>query len=251
MIRDRLARVRDDLRRLGPVGPALIVAVGLPVVGVAVLAAPLVSVAPALRDAGSAGAVAFALGAGALAGLSIIPMHLLAILAGWTFALIPGVPAVFAGLLAAAVIGYYVSAALARRRVLDVLAGHPRGATVHRALVGSGAGRAALVVALLRLSPVMPFAATNLAMAAVHVPIGPFMIGTVAGMLPRVLAGVLVGAGLTRFDPRAPTDAWPAVAGIVATVVALVVIGRIAKRALNGMEARQTAARQEAECSGS
>lgn len=215
----------------------MLVAIWLPVIGVAVLTVPLIGAASALREAGGSGAAVFALGAGLMAGLSIVPMHLLAILGGWTFGLLLGMVAVFAGLLAAAAVGYRASAALAKRRVTDLLAEHPRGALVHRSLVGHGAARAAFVVALLRLSPVMPFAATNLVMAAVRVPFGAFMAGTIAGMLPRALAGVLVGTSLTRFDPRAPADAWVVALGIVGTVLAVVVIGRMANRALAGLDA--------------
>lgn len=217
----------------------MIAAAGLPVVGVLVLAAPLAAAAPMLRDAGAAGAAIFAVGAGTLAAFSLIPMHLLAVLAGWTFALVPGLPIVFAGLVAAAAIGYHASAALAKGRVVDLLAEHPGGSIVHRALVEHGLARTALVVGLLRLSPVMPFAATNLAMAAVCVPFGAFMLGTVAGMLPRVVAGVLVGRELTRIDPAAPADSWPAAAGIAATLLAVVVIGRLARRALAGLDVPQ------------
>jgi uncharacterized membrane protein YdjX (TVP38/TMEM64 family) len=84
----------------------------------------------------------------------------------------------------------------------------------------------------------MPFAATNLAMAAVHVPFGAFMLGTVAGMIPRVVGGVIVGAGLTQIDPSAPAGSWPALLGIAATCVVIVVIGRVANRAL-ALEAAQ------------
>lgn len=227
------ARAWQTVRRLGPVGPAMLVVTALPIAGVIVLGAPLAAAAPALREAGLAGAAIFAIGAGALAALSLIPMHLLAVLGGWTFALVPGVPAVFAGLVAAAALGYAASARLAQQRVVDLLDEHPRGAAVRRALVGRGGWGALTVVVLLRLSPAMPFAATNLEMAAVRVPFGTFMMGTIAGMLPRIVGGVLVGRGLTHVDPRAPGDSWPAAVGIVATIVALVVIGRLSARALS------------------
>lgn len=238
----RLAAIALSVaRRLGPVGPALLFAAGLPLAGVILLAAPLAAAAPYLREAGATGAALFAIGAGLLAGLSIVPMHLLAILAGWTFALPTGVVAVGIGLVCAAALGYHASAALAKRRVIDLLDDHPRGAIVRRALVEGGTGRAAMVVGLLRLSPLMPFAATNLAMAALHVPFGAFMLGTVAGMIPRVVGGVIVGAGLTQIDPSAPAGSWPALLGIVATCVVIVVIGRVANRALAGLEKRRPA----------
>ncbi len=235
MIGKRIRNAVDVIRRLGPVAPAVVVAAGLPVIGVALLAAPLVGAAPWIRGAGAAGVLLFAAGAGVLAGLSVVPMHLLAMLAGWTFGATTGIPTVFAGLFAAAALGYVASLALAQERVVVLLREHPRGAVVHRALVGR-AGRAAFVVGLLRLSPIMPFAATNLVMAALHVPFGAFMLGTILGMIPRVTAGVLVGAGLTRVDFRAPGESWPALVGIAATLLALFVIGRIARRALRGLD---------------
>jgi uncharacterized membrane protein YdjX (TVP38/TMEM64 family) len=216
----------------------MLVATGLPIAGVVFLGFPLARLAERLEQSGLTGALVFAIGSGALAALSIVPMHLLALLGGWAFAPATGMTAVFTGLVAAAALGYGVSGAIARRRVMDLLDEHPRAAAIRRALVGSRATRAMLVVVLLRLSPVMPFAATNLVMAAVRVPFGVFMLGTVTGMLPRVAAGVLVGAGLTQIDPRAPAESWPAAAGIAATLLAVVVIGRIANRALRDVEGR-------------
>lgn len=237
MPRGRVAAALRTMRRLGPVGPAMALAAALPIAGVALLTAPLLRLAPALQESGVAGAALFALGTGTLAALSLIPMHLLAILAGWTFALLPGLPVVLAGLLAAAALGYALSAWLAGRRVVDLIGEHPKGRAVHEALVAAGPRRAVFVVALLRLSPVMPFAATNLAMAALHVPFAAFMIGTLAGMLPRVVGGVLVGTSLTQLDLRAPDEAWPAAFGIGATILAVMVIGRIAARALERLSA--------------
>jgi uncharacterized membrane protein YdjX (TVP38/TMEM64 family) len=231
----RVAAALRAIRQLGPVGPAMALAAALPVAGVAILTAPLLRLAPSLQESGVAGAALFAVGAGTLAGLSLIPMHLLAVLAGWTFALLPGLPVVFAGLIAAAALGYALSALLAGRRVVDLIGEHPKGRVVHQALVAGGPGRAVFVVALLRLSPVMPFAATNLAMAALHVPFAAYMTGTIAGMFPRVVGGVLVGTSLTRLDVRAPDESWPAALGIGATILAVVVIGRIATRALRGL----------------
>jgi phospholipase D1/2 len=234
MMRARVAAALRTMRLLGPVGPAMALAAALPIAGVA---APLLRLVPALQESGVAGAALFAFGAGTLAALSLIPMHLLAILAGWTFSVLPGLPVVFAGLLAAAALGYALSTWLAGRRVVDLIGEHPKGRAVHEALVAAGPSRAVFVVALLRLSPVMPFAATNLAMAALHVPFAAFMIGTLAGMLPRIVGGVLVGTSLTQLDLRAPDEAWPAAFGIGATILAVMVIGRIAARALRRLSA--------------
>jgi len=156
------------------------------IAGVAVLTAPLLRLVPALQESRVTGAALFALGAGTLAALSLIPMHLLAILAGWTLALVPGLPVVFAGLLAAAALGYILSALLAGRRVIDLIGTHPEGRAVHEALLAAG--------------------------GAVH-------------------------RSLTHLDLRAPEESWPAAFGIAATILAVVVIGRMAARALRRFSA--------------
>jgi uncharacterized membrane protein YdjX (TVP38/TMEM64 family) len=85
--------------------------------------------------------------------------------------------------------------------------------------------------------PNAPFAASNVAMSALGVPVAPFGLGTVIGLAPRTTAVVMLGAGLSRLDfSNRPAVGW-FVAGVVATFVALGAIGLIANRALRAVEA--------------
>jgi uncharacterized membrane protein YdjX (TVP38/TMEM64 family) len=87
-------------------------------------------------------------------------------------------------------------------------------------------------VALLRLSPVMPFAASNLLFAALGVHGRTFVVATVVGVTPRALAVAWLGAGLAELDWNAAgSRAWTVVT-IVVTVLVLVVIGHTARSAL-------------------
>jgi uncharacterized membrane protein YdjX (TVP38/TMEM64 family) len=92
------------------------------------------------------------------------------------------------------------------------------------------------LVALLRLSPLLPFAATNLVLAAARVPVLPFLAGTALGIAPRVCVVALAGSGLSELDLSRSSDQRLAVLGAVATVLVLVVLTRLARRVL-----RQTA----------
>jgi uncharacterized membrane protein YdjX (TVP38/TMEM64 family) len=86
----------------------------------------------------------------------------------------------------------------------------------------------------------MPFALTNFLMAAARVPLKSFIVGTFVGMLPRSSAVVFVGAGVSELTFDNPQNSWLIVFGIIATIISIIVIGRIAKRALERLTAKQT-----------
>ncbi|MEZ6194616.1 MAG: VTT domain-containing protein [Planctomycetota bacterium] len=114
----------------------------------------------------------------------------------------------------------------------ELLADRPRGRTVHAALVGESGRRAATLVALLRLSPVMPFAGTNLVMAAAGLRTRDFLFGSIIGLAPRVVAVAIAGAGLSELDLSRAGDVRLAILGVVALVLAFVLSARFARRAL-------------------
>nr|MDQ3323164.1 VTT domain-containing protein [Acidobacteriota bacterium] len=117
------------------------------------------------------------------------------------------------------------------------LARHEKAEILHKALLGKNFKRAALVITLLRLSPAMPFALTNLLMTAARVPLSAFLIGTLIGMLPRSAAVVFFGAGLSELDFNEPFNIWTFVFGFVATLLSVIVISYFSKQALAKMTA--------------
>jgi uncharacterized membrane protein YdjX (TVP38/TMEM64 family) len=77
-----------------------------------------------------------------------------------------------------------------------------------------------------------PFAATTVALAALHVRAWPFLLGTMAGIMPRTAAYVLLASRAERFD-RNVASGWQMLAiwgGLTVVVVALLTV--IARRAL-------------------
>lgn len=92
--------------------------------------------------------------------------------------------------------------------------------------------RTLALLALIRLSPVVPFAATNLLMSTTGVRLAPFLVGSVIGLAPRVVAVVWIGSSLTELDLSLAADRRLLVLGIAATGAALWILGRASRRGL-------------------
>ena len=90
-----------------------------------------------------------------------------------------------------------------------------------------------MIIILLRLSPATPFAATNFLISASGVSIKSYVLGTVIAYIPRTAATVFVGSSLSQLNFEQPKESWVIILGIVATVLATIVIGVLSKRALN------------------
>lgn len=219
------------LADLGPAAPLFVAAVLGPLLGAALLAATAPQWLPWFGpDVGSA--VGFGLGAAVAAAACLLPTHATSLVAGYLFGAAAGAVVAWSVVLTAAALGYASLRPLVGERALQALAGSPRALALHRALLGAGFWRSASLIALVRLSPVLPFAATNLLLAAFGVRGGTFLLATVVGVTPRAVGAAWVGAGLSQLDWDAGSAPWTTVLTIVATVAALLVVGRIARGAL-------------------
>jgi uncharacterized membrane protein YdjX (TVP38/TMEM64 family) len=175
--------------RTGAFGLLLAYATAMPLLAGGLVLWALPELDAQLRSAGPLGLPLFAgLGAATLAA-ALVPATLMAALAGATFGLWG---------LAAAVAAY----ALASVLVFEVVRRWLQ-APVQRAIAGSVRARAAQaelaratfrVVALSRLSPVLPFALVNVLLAVSPVSRPVYLAGTLVGMLPRTAAAVTAGA---------------------------------------------------------
>ncbi|MEZ6016102.1 MAG: VTT domain-containing protein [Planctomycetota bacterium] len=220
------------VRKLGRLGPlAAFTALG-PLVGATVLAASSETWFPPLEAAGAGAVPCVMFGTVLLAGLSLVPTHASSLVAGLLFGVTGGTLVAVAGVLGAALLGFFVVRRIVGERFLQQLAAHPRASAVHTDLLRRGAARAALFIALIRLSPVMPFAATNLLIAASGVRPWAFLAGSLVGLAPRIVAVVLAGAGLADLDLSQAADQRVVIVGGVATIAALAVIGALSRRAL-------------------
>ena len=92
-------------------------------------------------------------------------------------------------------LGYAVGGWLAGPGLLEWAERYPKVAAVCGAIRRAGPGRAFGLLALLRLSPVVPYGTTNVLAAVFHLPKRPFVVGTSAGPGPAGGGGGGVGRG--------------------------------------------------------
>ncbi len=223
---------RVDLKQsLRPTGVVFFAAVGQALGGFLALGLA-VAYADALR-AGGAGIVLLLLTAGVLGcGLALLPTHVLSLLCGWALGLPFGLTVALAGATLGSPIGYGIGRRLAGPGAMEVVARHPKGAAVCEAVTRASPMRAAVLVGLLRLSPVVPYGSTNVLAAVFGVPRLPFVVGTLIGLAPRAAVVVALGAGLERLDSEKQASPWLIAMGVAATVLLIILMGWFAKRAM-------------------
>lgn len=221
-------------RRLGPAGILGILWMILPPAGGFVLLANIQAVSEFLRARGGDGIAIYSGAFALLAGFALLPTYAQAVVGGWAFGLAVGVPAALAGFVGAALIGYEIARRASGDRVERIIREKPKWAAVREALIGGTFWKTLAIVALVRLPPNSPFAITNLVMASTRVPRSAHILGTAIGMLPRTAAAVYLGTtiGALTNDSLKATPKWYWVAGLVATLVVLLVLVQIGKHAI-------------------
>jgi len=165
-----------------------------------------------------------------------LPGSILTIGAGAVFGLVRGFLVVSAsatlGATAAFLIGRYVARGVVARKVER----HPRFKAIDDAVAREGWK----IVALLRLSPVVPFNVLNYAFGLTRVPLRHYVLASWIGMMPGTLmyvylgsiAGDLAGVGLGRAQ-RTPAEWVLYGVGLAATIAVTVFVTRLARRALD------------------
>jgi uncharacterized membrane protein YdjX (TVP38/TMEM64 family) len=225
-------RVRRFLRQTGPAGPVALVATVMPIVGAGVLAGFGPRLVPWLQSHGWAGVVLFVISFSVLGGFALVPTYANSMLGGWTFKFTIGYPAVMAGLTGAAAVGYFLAHRIVGHRVSNVIHEHPRWQVVRDALIGGSAARVIGVIAILRLSPILPFETSNVLLASCEVKLLPYLIGTFIGVMPRTAALVFIASRAHKLEMSSPGQRWMIVASVVATVAVIVLLAVISKHAL-------------------
>jgi uncharacterized membrane protein YdjX (TVP38/TMEM64 family) len=233
--------VGSIFRRSGAAGPLAIVAAIMPALGGFALLGTLHIVGPWLQSHGIAGIALYAAAFALFAGLALLPTYAQAVLGGWAFGFAAGFPAALAGFFGGALIGYGIAWRATGDRVKNIIDEHPKWRAVREALVGSGFWKTLGIVALLRLPPNSPFALTNLAMAAAKVPRVPYLLGTLIGMAPRTGVAVYIASQIQDLATATDTKPkWMIFVGIGLTIVVIIVIGHIAKKALERVTRQST-----------
>ncbi|MEX2220067.1 MAG: VTT domain-containing protein [Phycisphaerales bacterium] len=226
------------LRRLGPAAWGAALAVLLPGAGIFLVYAYSREIAAFVASLGPWAPILYILLCGAAAGLAVFPTWVQAVLAGFIFGPTLGIPAAAAVAVGAcgvgSLVGYGLGRAISQHRVRRLIDEEPRWRAVRDALVGSGFWRTAGIVALLRV-PTTPFALTNFVLASVETALAPYLLGTVVGIAPRTIAAAVIGSHLPAFSKETLKDSdpkWMMIAGLVGLVVVVLILGQIARRAL-------------------
>jgi uncharacterized membrane protein YdjX (TVP38/TMEM64 family) len=194
----------------------------------------------AVADAGPAGPALFA-GAYAAAVVALAPASALTLLAGALFGPVLGTAVVNVG----ATAGATAACALARRAAAPALArldGTPAWDSLRAVLATASGGTdnawaGFRLVLLLRLSPAVPFSASNYALGALTpVPLPAFAAATALGSLPAtaayVAAGSAGGRALSGEGAGGGPPAWLLALGAVATLAAVKLVGDAAANEL-------------------
>jgi uncharacterized membrane protein YdjX (TVP38/TMEM64 family) len=183
------------------------------------------------------GAVLFAV-AYVPAAVLFVPGSLLTLGAGFVFGVVKGTLVVSAGSTAGAAAAFLVARTVAHDWVARRLAGWPKLAAIGRAV----AKEDFKLVLLTRLSPVLPFNVLNYAFGLTGVRFRNYVLASWIGMLPGTVMYVYLGSAansvaslLSEETPRSTGQQVLFVLGLAATVSAVVIITRAARRALDGL----------------
>jgi len=225
-------KINGYLREFGKLTPIALVTTFLPAIGGSVLLMVAYPLAFWLKENWQIGAVFFFLGVIFFCGLSILATNIVGLIGGWVFGFEFGIALLITAVVSAATVSFLIHSRIVGDTLPHVFENHPKAQIVYQALVGQSLWRTTLVIFLLRLSPAMPFALTNFLMASARVPLKSFVAGTFGGMLPRSTAVVFVGSGLSELSFDNPQEAWLLIFGIVATIISIIFVTIVARRAL-------------------
>jgi uncharacterized membrane protein YdjX (TVP38/TMEM64 family) len=172
-----------------------------------------------------------------LAALLFVPGSLLTIGAGLVFGLLWGTVIVSLASTTTAALAFLIARHLARERVAAMARGNEKFEAIDRAIAEKGWK----VVALLRLSPVVPFSLSNYLYGLTPVRFLPYLVTSWLAMLPGTILYVWLGAAggaaaaAGRGEGRSPWEWALLAAGLAATVAVTVLLSRAARQQLEKM----------------
>jgi uncharacterized membrane protein YdjX (TVP38/TMEM64 family) len=171
-----------------------------------------------------------------VAAVIFAPAFLLTIAAGAIWGLARGVLYVMIGATLGAVLAFFTARYVVRRFVEGYVRRHPRLAAIDRAVEIEGWR----LVFLLRLSPIVAYILLNYVLGISRVRFRDYLAGSI-GMLPTVIAYVYAGKVIGDVAliaggaaaPRGPLWYGAVGLGLIATIVASVLIARAARRVVD------------------
>lgn len=209
-----------------------LVAIFLPMVGSALLIAFLPQTGAWLRENWLPGIFLVFLGIIIFCGLALLPTNVVGILCGWAFGFPIGLLVLISGTVTASIISFALSGRVSGDQLPNLLMQRPRLQAIYTALLRENFRKTTLIIFLLRVSVIMPFALNNLLLGASRVDLKAYIVGTLLGHLPRAAAVAFIGSGLYELNLEDTRDATIFVVGVAATVVSIIVIGILSRKAL-------------------
>lgn len=225
-------KISDYIRELGNLTPIAFVTTFLPMLGSAILLIIGIPLGYWLRENWEIGTLLYLLGVLIFCGLALLPTNVIGVIGGWAFSFDLGITILITGVVGAALVSFLIHRRIVGEKLPQVFEKHPKARAVYEALLEQNLWRTTLIIFLLRISVIMPFALTNFLMASARVPLRSYIAGTFFGMLPRSSAVVFVGAGLSELNFDNPQSLWLLILGIAATIVSVIVISNISRHAL-------------------
>lgn len=163
--------------------------------------------------------------------LALGPAFLLTLGAGFLYGLARGVLLVWVSATTGAALAFLIARSFGRRYVEKLASENQTFGAIDRAVSEKGWR----IVLLLRLNPLLPFVFSNYLYGLTAVAFWPYVLASAAGMLPLVVLYTYLGAAgrAAVADRHRSFWEWAALAlGLIATIVATVLISRIARREL-------------------
>ena len=228
-----IERLMERVIELGKLTPLAIVTALLPMAGTAALVFVGYPLGVWLKENPEAGAIGYTIGVAVFCGLALVPTNVIGIIGGFAFGFALGLGLLMAAIVAASFISYLIHRRIAGSKLPDVAERSPKTKAVYEALTGQGFLKTTLIIFLIRLSVAFPFALTNFILASARVQRSSYLAGTFLGMLPRSGAVVLTGAGLSELSLDASQNFWMIIFGILATLLSVIIITAISRRALD------------------
>lgn len=180
-----------------------------------------------------------------IATVLFVPGTILTLVAGAVYGLGIGFVIVSVGSTIGASLAFLIARYAARDQVVTMANGNRHFSAIDRAIADGGWK----IVALLRLSPAIPFNMQNYLYGLTKVQFWPYAITSWIAMMPGtflyVYLGHVTGAALGRERERSVAE-WTATAvGLLATLVVTIYITKLARQKLNESASHQNAIRQQ------
>lgn len=232
-------KITSTIHSLGRLGPLLAFAVIAPGIGVLILVTSSGYWLEPLKSLNSGSVVIFIIATILLVGLSLVPTHAASLVSGILFGAVWGPTYALASIVLASLLSFILVKYLLRENATEIFSRNPSAHQVYKELLNDNGFRSFYIIILIRLSPIMPFAGTNVLLAYGKVRFKEYLLGSAVGLAPRIIIVAMAGAGLNHLDLKQGSHQGLLILGITATVLAVFVISFISKRALRKIQAKE------------